>query len=109
VISFLEDEYAWLWVDSYSSQANPKLASQRDDDERLPIHWAVSYGHLDVALLLAQKKEFDPDVQDSSGWTPLMIAVSLKEGDDLVNLLLNKGADINQTSKVHHSNWKPPS
>lgn len=28
-----------------------------------------------------------------------MIAVSLKDGDDLVNLFLNKEADVNQTSK----------
>jgi 26S proteasome non-ATPase regulatory subunit 10 len=52
-------------------------------------------------VLLAQRKDFDPDVQDGSGWTPLMIAVSLKEGDDLVNLFLNKGADVNQTSKTN--------
>jgi 26S proteasome non-ATPase regulatory subunit 10 len=51
-------------------------------------------------VLLAQRKDFDPDVQDGSGWTPLMIAVSLKEGDDLVNLFLNKGADVNQISKT---------
>jgi 26S proteasome non-ATPase regulatory subunit 10 len=56
---------------------------------------------LDIALLFAQKRDFDPDVQDGSGWTPLMIAVSLKEGEDLVNLLLNKGAVINQTSKIN--------
>ncbi|RDW72017.1 putative proteasome regulatory particle subunit 2 [Coleophoma crateriformis] len=75
--------------------ANPKLADQKDDDERLPIHWAVSYGHLDIAILLASQKNFDPDVQDGSGWTPLMIAVSLKEGEELVDLLLRKEADVN--------------
>jgi len=52
-------------------------------------------------VLLAQRKDFNPDVQDGSGWTPLMIAVSLKDGEDLVNLFLNKGADVNQTSKTH--------
>lgn len=52
-------------------------------------------------MRLAQTKDFDPDVQDGSGWTPLMIAVSLKEGEDLVNLFLNKGADVNETSKTH--------
>ncbi|EPE32366.1 Ankyrin repeat-containing protein [Glarea lozoyensis ATCC 20868] len=75
--------------------ANPKLAFQRDDDDRLAIHWAVSYGHLNIAVLLSGVKNFDPDVQDGSGWTPLMIAVSLKEGDDLVDLFLRKGADVN--------------
>jgi len=75
--------------------ANPKLADQRDDDERLPIHWAISYGHMDIAMLLASRKNFDPDVQDGSGWTPLMIAVSLKEGEELVDILLGKEADVN--------------
>lgn len=36
-------------------------------------------------------------VQDVSGWTPLMIAASLKnaEGDPIVDLLLRKDADVN--------------
>ncbi|CAL3968785.1 unnamed protein product [Diplocarpon coronariae] len=75
--------------------ANPKLAQRIDDDSRLPIHWAVSYSHLEIVKLLAATKEFDPDVQDGSGWTPLMIAVSLKDGDELVDLLLRKEADVN--------------
>ncbi|OWP03835.1 hypothetical protein B2J93_2680 [Marssonina coronariae] len=75
-----------------------------DDDSRLPIHWAVSYSHLEIVKLLAATKEFDPDVQDGSGWTPLMIAVSLKDGDELVDLLLRKEADVNTknfTGQVH--------
>jgi len=75
--------------------ANPKLANRRDDDERLPIHWAVSNGHLEIAILLSSVKDFDPDVQDGVGWTPLMMAVSLKDREDLVDLLLQKGADVN--------------
>ncbi|KAL8795226.1 MAG: hypothetical protein Q9195_002237 [Heterodermia aff. obscurata] len=75
--------------------ANPRLATRRDDDERLPIHWACSYSHFDIVELLISRKDFDPDVQDGSGWSPLMIASSLQEGDDLVDLLLHKGADVN--------------
>ncbi|KAM0794613.1 gankyrin [Usnea florida] len=75
--------------------ANPQLATKRDDDERLPIHWAVSYNHMPVVELLVSRKDFDPDVQDASGWTPLMIAASLREGDDLVDLLLSKEAEVN--------------
>jgi 26S proteasome non-ATPase regulatory subunit 10 len=43
---------------------------------------------------------FDPDVQDGSGWTPLMIACSLKDGtgESLVDLLLQKDADVNAQS-----------
>ena len=44
-------------------QANSKLADRKDDDERLPIHWATSYGHLEIAKMLAAQKNFDPDVQ----------------------------------------------
>ncbi|KAL9600126.1 MAG: hypothetical protein Q9219_003382 [cf. Caloplaca sp. 3 TL-2023] len=76
-------------------QANPRLANQRDDDERLPIHWALSNNHQAIVELFIARKDFDPDVQDGSGWTPLMIASSLKEGDALVDLLLNKDADVN--------------
>ena len=46
-------------------QANPRLALQRDDDERFPIHWAVSYNHMPVVELLVSSKDFDPDVQVS--------------------------------------------
>lgn len=46
-------------------KANPKLASLRDDDERLPIHWAVAYNHLPIIGLLVTDKNFDPDVQVS--------------------------------------------
>jgi len=71
------------------------LATREDEDRRLPIHWAASSNCIDIVILLAQHRSFDPDVQDGSGWTPLMIAASLKDGEALVNLLLQKGADVN--------------
>ncbi|KAJ5740625.1 hypothetical protein N7493_000497 [Penicillium malachiteum] len=76
--------------------ANPKSASVKDDDERLPIHWAVAYNRLPIVELLVAVKNFDPDVEDGSGWTPLMIAASLKDaaGDPIIDLLLRKGADV---------------
>lgn len=45
--------------------------------------------------MLVSTEYFDPDAQDGSGWTPLMIAASLKEGEEIVDLLLGKNADIN--------------
>ncbi|KAL5339828.1 ankyrin repeat-containing domain protein [Aspergillus crustosus] len=77
--------------------ANPKLATTKDEDDRLPIHWAVAYNHFPVIDLLISTKNFDPDVEDGSGWTPLMIASSLRnaEGDPIIDLLLHKGADVN--------------
>ncbi|KAJ5742824.1 hypothetical protein N7533_009926 [Penicillium manginii] len=59
--------------------ANPKSAFVKDEDDRLPIHWAVAYNHMPVVELLVSMKNFDPDVEDGSGWTSLMIAASLKD------------------------------
>ena len=44
-------------------KADPKLAKLKDDDGRLPIHWACSANQLDIVLLLAAQKGFDLDVQ----------------------------------------------
>lgn len=33
------------------------------------------------------------------GWTPLMIAASIKDGEKLVEFLLSKGADPNEKSE----------
>ncbi|KAF2120728.1 ankyrin repeat-containing domain protein [Lophiotrema nucula] len=78
--------------------ANPKLASLRDEDDRLPIHWAVSYNRLPIVQILVQAKNFDVDAKDASGWTPLMMACSRKEAEEVVNLLLGKGAEVNEKS-----------
>ncbi|KAL1985149.1 hypothetical protein VTN96DRAFT_8171 [Rasamsonia emersonii] len=82
--------------------ANPKLAKLRDDDERLPIHWAAAYNRLPIVELLAANKYFDPDETDGSGWTPLMIAASLKnaEGDAIIDFLLRKDADVNMKNNL---------
>ncbi|OCL15336.1 ankyrin [Glonium stellatum] len=66
-----------------------------DEDDRLPLHWAVSYNRLPIVSLLVQSKDFDVDAQDGSGWTPLMMAASRKEADEIVDILLRKGADVN--------------
>ncbi|KAL5356983.1 ankyrin repeat-containing domain protein [Aspergillus floccosus] len=80
--------------------ANPKLANVKDDDDRLAIHWAAAFNRLPIVELLVSTKNFDPDVEDGSGWTPLMIAASLKnaEGDPIIDLLLRKGADVSVKS-----------
>jgi ankyrin repeat protein len=44
-------------------QANPKLAQLKDDDGRLPIHWAVSYNQPEIVSLLISQKGFDPDAE----------------------------------------------
>ncbi|KAL2402612.1 Ankyrin repeat-containing protein C6C3.08 [Exophiala dermatitidis] len=82
--------------------ANPKLAKVVDQDERLAIHWACAFNHLDIVKLLTSTRSFDPDAQDGSGWTPLMIASSLKDngGEAIVELLLAKEADPKITTNT---------
>lgn len=48
-----------------------------------------------IVQLLVQTKGFDPDVTDASGWTPLMMACSRKEAEQVVELLLSKEAEVN--------------
>lgn len=76
--------------------ADGKLANRRDDDDRLPIHWATSHNRLPIVQILSERKDFDVDAQDGSGWTPLMMASSLKDGEAVTDLLLAKGADTNE-------------
>ncbi|KIW33680.1 uncharacterized protein PV07_00509 [Cladophialophora immunda] len=75
--------------------ANPKLAALGDQDNRLPLHWAIAFAHLDIVKLLTATRSFDPDAEDGSGWTPLAIAASLKDNSGLpiIELLLSKDAD----------------
>jgi 26S proteasome non-ATPase regulatory subunit 10 len=75
--------------------ANPKLAFLRDPDDRLPVHWAVSFNHLPIVHILVQAKNFDADVVDGSGWTSLMMACSRKDAEDIVEVLLSKDTDVN--------------
>ncbi|KAK8089548.1 ankyrin [Apiospora hydei] len=62
---------------------HPKQARKKDDDGRLPIHWAASSNQREIVLLLSQQKDFDPDVEDN---------------EKLVELFLSRGADVNQTN-----------
>jgi 26S proteasome non-ATPase regulatory subunit 10 len=50
-----------------------------------------------VKLLISQTKDFDPDVTDGLGWTPLMMACSRpnSDGADIASLLISKDASVN--------------
>ncbi|CEJ93377.1 Putative Ankyrin repeat-containing protein C6C3.08 [[Torrubiella] hemipterigena] len=75
---------------------DPKLSKTKDDDGRYAIHWATSANNLDIVNLLANQSSFDPDVQDGSGWTPVMIAASVPNSDEVLATLLKAGADVNE-------------
>ncbi|KAI5808962.1 putative proteasome regulatory particle subunit [Peziza echinospora] len=76
---------------------NKSAHTLRDLDERIPLHWAVSFNHLPIVqLLLSQAPEgFDVDTRDDRGWTPLMYASSVRHGEDVMELLIRRGADVN--------------
>ena len=82
--------------------ANPKLAKIRDLDERLPIHWACAFAHLEIVKLLSSTRSFDPDAQDGLGWTALAISASLKDNSGLpaIDLLLSKDADPKMPTSI---------
>ncbi|PTB39716.1 hypothetical protein M441DRAFT_70816 [Trichoderma asperellum CBS 433.97] len=71
------------------------------DDGRYPIHWAASSNSYDIILLLANQSSFDPDIQDDSGWTPLMISASVQNSEPALNLLLQRGADPTPQTALH--------
>lgn len=79
----------------------PLLVKQRDDDGRVPLHWAVSSGDADmVAFLVANMahEEID-DLVDNSGWTPVHIAAATGRSD-LLDVLLDHDPkpDVNLTT-----------
>ncbi|KAF2964521.1 hypothetical protein GQX73_g9066 [Xylaria multiplex] len=88
--------------------ADPKSSQRKDDDGRLPIHWAASSNQQAIVLLLSEQKTFDPDVEDDSGWTPLMIAASVKDGEAIVDILLQRGADVNQKNSNGQASLSQP-
>ncbi|CAJ0546402.1 Ff.00g098750.m01.CDS01 [Fusarium sp. VM40] len=77
------------------SPFNPKLSQRKDDDGRYPIHWAASSNNFDIVQLLANQQSFDADVQDESGWSPLMISASVPDSETVLKLIISKDADVN--------------
>ncbi|KAF4594502.1 ankyrin repeat domain containing protein [Ophiocordyceps camponoti-floridani] len=84
-------------------EADPKLSWRKDYDGRYPIHWAASSNTLDIVVLLAKQDSFDPDVQDDSGWSPLMISASVPDSEPVLQILLQKGADVNEKNNSSQS------
>ena len=75
------------------------------DSEGMPctLHWAVPRGHTELAgHLLDQVGKAAVDVADDDGWTPLIIAASAGHSQ-LVNMLLDNGADVNKTTSQGRS------
>ena len=67
----------------------------KDNYGETPLHWAISYGHKDVAELLIAKGA-NVNTKGQGGETPLhMAAIREKGNKDVAELLIAKGADVN--------------
>ncbi|KAI9598322.1 ankyrin repeat-containing domain protein [Syncephalis fuscata] len=81
---------------------NPSLAKTKDEDQRIPLHWAASSGQEEaVRLLLALGS--DVNAVDEDGWTPLIIAVSAGHRS-IVDILLNAGlmSMLKRSQEIQH-------
>ena len=69
-------------------------------DGKTPLHWAAATRNLKLMQLLL-KHGADPNATDRDGLTPLLCAISLESGADLIaiQLLLDAGADPHLVSK----------
>lgn len=76
----------------------PKEVFVKDLDGRIPLHWAISFNHLDIISILLypwkysdKSSVFEIDIDeytDDAGWTPLHIAASIGNLE-VLKLLLN--------------------
>ena len=78
------------------AMTKPGCLKTKDDSGRLPLHWAASKGHTELAAWLIDQTK-DADTPDESGWTPLIIAASAGHAE-LLKLLLDNGAEVNRTT-----------
>lgn len=60
----------------------------RDDDGRVPLHWAVSFQNEEIALyLLSHMETVDIDeLKDKAGWTPFHIACAVGNMNIVIEL-----------------------
>ena len=76
--------------------ADPNMKFQQDENEYVALHVALSKKNLDLVKALV---EGGTELNDTSMVLPLVQAI--KEGDnDIINYLLDKGADVNARSTV---------
>jgi len=83
---------------------NPKVIFVKDEDDRTPLHWAVSLNNQGVVDYIIQPrsglKQIDiDDMVDSSGWTPLHMAASIGNSTIVQELMsMEEKPDINLTT-----------
>lgn len=71
----------------------------RDRNGLTAVHWTADGGHDDL-LLWVLRNGGQVDIEDTiNGWTPLMRVACLTGNDEVAEVLIAKGADINKIDK----------
>lgn len=81
---------------------NPKLLTATDKNQRYILHWAAVQGRERVAELLLKFENPPINELDDTQTSPLILA-TLKGNLNIVKMLVEKGADINQRNWQGHS------
>lgn len=69
----------------------PKSTILKDDDERTPLHWAVSINNSDLVQFIVENLSKGTDIDelvDASGWTPIHINASIGNVE-ILNILMH--------------------
>ncbi len=74
--------------------ADPNLGDYSEDT---PLHWAAIRENGEMVKLLLSFHA-NVNAKDDSGSTPLRSALEMKNNDNVINLLINSGADVNSTN-----------
>ncbi|KAJ6102955.1 ankyrin repeat-containing domain protein [Penicillium sp. IBT 16267x] len=84
------------------------LIGASDCDGRSALHWAVLFRRIEILEVLLKHREeyearFNIDTHDSTGWTPLHMAIN-RAFEPGVLMLIQSGADINvKANKCPHT------
>jgi ankyrin repeat protein len=79
-------------------EGDPALVKARDENGRMPLHWAARGGHLDVLRYIVEKGA-DLNALDNNGVAPLHTLAGSGQ-TEAARLLIEKGADIDIKNPV---------
>lgn len=111
VIFSIREVHPVLWSASNGYEAylknclkNGRSPNLRDSSGQSALHVAVRKEHMQVIRILIEGWNADVNVSDCDGQTPLHLAmIHCRENRELIELLFQRGADINVKNKSHKS------